>query len=318
MPILVTGAAGFIGSNLVERLRGMGREAVGLDNFNDYYDPRIKRANAARLGELGAEVVEGDFCDMGLCERLFAERRFDMVVHLGARAGVRPSLADPLLYERVNCQGTLNLLECARKAGVPKFVFASSSSVYGDSAKVPFSESDPAARPISPYAATKRAGELHCHTYWHLYGIKAVCLRFFTVYGPWGRPDMAIYKFSDAIENGREIAMYGDGSTKRDYTFIADILDGVVAAMERDLGYEIVNLGESRVTELRRLIALIEEALGKKARIVRQPLQPGDVDTTCADVSKARELLGYDPQHPLEKGLPIFVEWYRRIRRELA
>ena len=317
MSVLVTGGAGFIGSNLIDRLARQGREVVGLDNFNDYYDPRIKRANAARLETLGATVAEGDFCDLERTEALFRERKLDMVVHLGARAGVRPSLEQPLLYEKVNCQGTLNLLELARRHGVPKFVFASSSSVYGNNTKVPFSEDDPVGRPISPYAATKRAGELLCHTYYHLYGIETVCLRFFTVYGPWGRPDMAIYKFTDAIENGRPIAMYGDGTTQRDYTFIEDILDGVTAAMERTLGYEIVNLGESKVIELRRLIETIEDALGKKAQIERRPMQPGDVEKTYADIAKARRLLDYNPQYPVSKGVPAFVEWYREMRSRL-
>ncbi len=249
-------------------------------------------------------MIEGD-----IRGKLPAEN-FDAIVHLAARAGVRPSLAQPRLYTDVNVAGTQNLLEFARATGVKKFVFASSSSVYGVNQKVPFSEHDPIFRPISPYAATKLAGEALCHVYHHLYGMDMVCLRFFTVYGPRQRPDLAIRKFTAAILAGQPIEVFGDGSTRRDYTHIDDILQGVLAALDRPLGFEIINLGESRTVELRELIALIEKATGKTARIHRQPLQPGDVPVTFADITKARRLLDYNPRVPIEDGIARFVDWY--------
>ena len=313
MAILVTGGAGFIGSHLLERLTAQGREVVCLDDFNDYYDPAIKRRNIAPfLERKRVRLYEGDVRDEALCRRIFQSEAIEAVVHLAARAGVRASLEDPLLYEDVNCRGTLVLLRLACEFEVRRFVFGSSSSVYGNTKKIPFSEDDFVGEPVSPYAATKRAGELYCHTFHHLYGLPTTCLRFFTVYGPRNRPDMAIYKFTRLIEAGEPIPIFGDGTTKRDYTFCSDIIDGVTAALDADLGFEIINLGEEKVVELKYLVSLLEEALGKSARLEYQPEQPGDMPLTSADISKARRLLGYAPSFPIERGIPIVVEWYRR------
>ena len=310
MNVLVTGGAGFIGSHVVERLLERGDTVTTLDDFNDFYDPALKRRNAAAFASK-ARVVEADICNEIALRELFLTGRFDTIVHLAARAGVRGSLAHPQLYTRVNVAGTQTLLELAREFGVKKFVFASSSSVYGVNQKLPFNEDDPIQKPISPYAATKLAGEALCHVYHHLYGLEMVCLRFFTVYGPRQRPDLVIYKFTQAILAGKPIEVYGDGHTARDYTYIDDILQGVMATVERSFGFEIINLGESHTVELRELIALIEKATGKTAQINRQPMQPGDVPITYADISKARRLLGYNPQVPIEDGIARFVEWYR-------
>jgi len=310
MNVLVTGGAGFIGSHVVERLLERGDTVTTLDDFNDFYDPALKRRNAAAFASK-ARVVEADICNEIALRELFLTGRFDTIVHLAARAGVRGSLAHPQLYTRVNVAGTQTLLELAREFGVKKFVFASSSSVYGVNQKLPFNEDDPIQKPISPYAATKLAGEALCHVYHHLYGLEMVCLRFFTVYGPRQRPDLVIYKFTQAILAGKPIEVYGDGHTARDYTYIDDILQGVMATVERSFGFEIINLGESHTVELRALIALIEKATGKTAQINRQPMQPGDVPITFADISKARRLLGYNPQVPIEDGIARFVEWYR-------
>ncbi|HEX6045767.1 MAG TPA: GDP-mannose 4,6-dehydratase [Pyrinomonadaceae bacterium] len=312
--ILVTGGAGFIGSHLVDRLLKSNVEHVTVvDDFNDFYDPRIKRANIRhQLDDLRYQLVEADIRDPESLERSLANTHFDCIVHLAARAGVRPSLAQPLLYNETNVNGTLNLLEFARQHGIKQFVFGSSSSVYGINAKVPFSEDDPIRQPISPYAATKGAGELLCHTYSHLYGIRCVCLRFFTVYGPRQRPDLAIHKFARLISDGKPIPVFGDGTTRRDYTYVDDIIDGVVASINYDQSaYEVINLGESRTVELRELIALLEKELDAHAVIDRQPPQPGDVPQTFADISKARKLLGYNPQTQIEDGLRRFVEWFR-------
>jgi len=315
MRILVTGGAGFIGSHLVDRLLARGDSVVVVDNLNDYYDPAVKERNiSGALASDAMTFVRGDILDATLMDRLFTEHRFDVIVHLAARAGVRPSLEQPLLYEEVNCRGTLNLLECARRHDVKRFVFASSSSVYGNVKEIPFREDARIDRPVSPYAATKAAGELYCHNYHHLYGISVTALRFFTVYGPRGRPDMAIYKFTNLVERGEQIPFYGDGTTARDYTFYTDIIDGVEAAIDRDLGFEIINLGESRTTTLSDLVKIIEDALGKKAQIDRLPLQPGDVMLTCADVSKARRLLDYSPSTTVAEGVARFVEWYRGVK----
>lgn len=314
MQILVTGGAGFIGSHLTEKLLARGDEVVVLDNLNDYYDPAVKQRNLAKALESSAMTfIKGDIRDVALLDQVFAEYRFDVIVHLAARAGVRPSLVQPLLYEAVNCQGTLNLLEKARSCGIARFVFASSSSVYGNVKEIPFSEDARVDKPVSPYAATKAAGELFCHNYHHLYGISVTALRFFTVYGPRQRPDMAIHKFTALIDQGKPLPFYGDGTTKRDYTYYTDIIDGVTAAVDRDLGFEIVNLGESQTTTLNELVETIEQALGKKAVLDHQPMQPGDVVMTCADVSKARRLLGYEPSTPVSEGVPKFVEWYREV-----
>ena len=312
MKVLVTGGAGFIGSHFCEYLLDRDHEVVALDNFNDYYDPGIKRRNVESFaGRNGAELVEGDILDAGLLERLFSQHRFDAVVHLAARAGVRPSLQQPKLYERVNVQGTIEILEQAQKHGVKKIVVASSSSVYGNNKKVPFSESDSVDHPISPYAATKKACELISYTYHHLYDLDITCLRFFTVYGPRQRPDMAIHKFTALIAKGEPIPMYGDGSTQRDYTYITDILDGVYKSLLHCDGYHIYNLGESRTIRLRDLIQLIEEAYGKKAEIRQLPMQPGDVQITYADISRAKHELGYNPQVDVADGVQEFVKWFK-------
>ena len=312
MIILVTGGAGFIGSHLTERLLGRGDRVVALDNLNDYYDPRIKQHNLERARQLpGFTFIQGDILDTSLLKRIFNDYSFDVIVHLAARAGVRPSLEQPLLYEQVNCQGTLNLLEETRKRNIRRFVFASSSSVYGNVKTVPFREDARVDRPVSPYAASKAAGELYCHNYFHLYGISVTALRFFTVYGPRQRPDMAIHKFTALIDRGKPLPFFGDGGTERDYTYFSDIVDGVVASIDRDLGFEIINLGESRTTKLSELVAIIEESLGKKALLQNMPMQPGDVVMTCADVSKAERLLNYRPSTTVREGVKRFVEWYR-------
>jgi UDP-glucuronate 4-epimerase len=315
--ILVTGGAGFIGSHLVERLLAEGDWRVtALDDFNDFYAPEVKRANVrAHLQHELYNLVEADIRDREALARIFAETRFDVIVHLAARAGVRPSLTEPQLYAETNINGTLNLLELARSYETKQFVFGSSSSVYGINAKVPFNEEDPIRQPISPYAATKAAGELLCHTYTHLYGIRSVCLRFFTVYGARQRPDLAIHKFARLIDEGQPIPVFGDGTTRRDYTYIDDIIAGVRAAIDYTASdYEVFNLGESRTVELNELISLLEKNLDAKAVINRQPMQPGDVPQTFADVDKARRLLGYNPQTQIEEGVRRFVHWFRHER----
>ena len=312
--VLVTGGAGFIGSHLVARLLAEGQwRVVVVDDFNDFYDPALKRRNvSAHLGREEFALHEADIRDRATLDEVFKGAKFDVVVHLAARAGVRPSLAEPMLYTETNIGGTLNLLELARAHGVRQFVFGSSSSVYGENEKVPFAEEDPVNKPISPYAATKAAGELLCHTYSHLFGLRCVCLRFFTVYGARQRPDLAIHKFARLISEGKPIPVFGDGTTRRDYTYVDDIVAGVRAAMEYEASvYEVVNLGGSRTVELRELITLLERELGREAVIDRQPAQPGDVPRTYADVSKARRLLGYDPQTPIEEGIRRFVQWFK-------
>ena len=310
--ILVTGGAGFIGSHLTRRLLERGERVTCLDDFNDFYDPAIKRRNAAGFANHAAwRLVEGDIRDATLVDDLFVKSRFDAVIHLAARAGVRPSLREPILYEDVNCIGSLRLLEAARHHGPANFVFASSSSVYGINEKVPFSESDPVENPISPYATTKRAGELLCYNYHHLYGLRTSCLRFFTVYGPSQRPEMAIAKFTDLLARGERIPLYGDGSTRRDYTYIDDIVDGVVAALDLAPGFEIFNLGGSQTTRLDDLVRWIADALGVEAQIDFLPEQPGDVPITYANVAKAGRMLGYAPKVPIREGLARVADWYR-------
>lgn len=312
--ILVTGGAGFIGSHLVDRLIAEGGwQITVVDDFNDFYSPDIKRANiAGHLQNPDYALIEADIRDAGRMSAIFAKTKFDVIAHLAARAGVRPSLAEPELYVETNINGTTNLLELARKHKIKQFVFGSSSSVYGINEKVPFAEDDRINQPISPYAATKAAGELLCHTYSHLYDIRTVCLRFFTVYGARQRPDLAIHKFSKLITEGMPIQVFGDGSSRRDYTYIDDIIQGVRAAIDYDASiHEIFNLGESQTVTLSELISLIENSLDMHAIVDRQPWQPGDVPATFADITKSRALLGYDPTTRIQDGIPKFVEWFR-------
>ncbi len=313
MKVIITGAAGFIGSHVAEKLLARGDEIVALDIFDDFYDPRIKRANLE--GVLGKiRLYEDDIRDREAMERIFEEERPEAVVHLAARAGVRPSLENPPLYVDVNINGTMSLLEAARRFPVENFVFTSSSSVYGNNEKVPFSEDDPVDHPVSPYAATKKAGELLCHTYHHLYNMNITCIRPFTVYGPRQRPEMAIHKFTRLMLRGEELPLFGDGTTERDYTYIDDLADGYVKAVDKPLGYEVVNFGESRTISLSGLVSLLGEITGAPSRGKHLPEQPGDVRRTYADVSKAVRLLGYEPRTELAEGLGRFVDWYRAVR----
>jgi UDP-glucuronate 4-epimerase len=312
MKAVVTGAAGFIGSHLTERLLRDGWSVVGIDSFDEFYAPRIKRRNIAQAAlDPRFRLVEADIRDKARMEEAVPSDA-DVIVHLAARAGVRPSIEQPALYADVNIDGTVVMLEAARRREIRKFVFASSSSVYGNNKKVPFSEDDNVDFPISPYAATKKAGELICHTYHHLYGIDMTCLRFFTVYGPRQRPDLAIHKFARLIENGKPIPVYGDGTMSRDFTYIDDIVNGIVASMERCSGYHIYNLGESRPIDVNDLIAEIEKALGRKAMKNYLPVQPGDVERTYADVTKAQRDLDYQPSTHIADGLAHFVAWLRQ------
>jgi UDP-glucuronate 4-epimerase len=318
--VLVTGGAGFIGSHLCERLLQEGYRVVSFDNFNAFYDRSIKENNIESIRTHDTEgkfiSVFGDIRDkFHLFEVMERERPF-CVIHLAAMAGVRPSIEDPLCYSDVNIVGTQILLEACVALKIRHFVFASSSSVYGNNSKIPFSEEDCVDYPISPYAATKKAGELLCHNYFHLYDMRIVCLRFFTVYGPRQRPDLAIHKFTSYILDGKEISVYGDGGTRRDYTYIDDCISGIMGAFrwitgekEAKAAYQIVNLGESRMISLSEMIACIERVVGKKAEIKRLPLQPGDVERTFADISKARRLFGYSPATDFEVGIGHFVEW---------
>src|SRR4051812_23869686 len=312
MNVLVTGGAGFIGSNLSEQLLAAGHRVWAFDDLNNFYAPARKERNLQELQTPGKPFtfIRGDLTDARAVEDVFGAVQFDQVIHLAARAGVRPSLEDPVLYQEVNVTGTVRLLEAARKRGVKKITIASSSSVYGLNSKAPFSESDPIFHPISPYAASKLACEALGHVYHHIYGMDIVMLRFFTVYGPRQRPDLAICKFIDRISKGQPIPVFGDGSTSRDYTFVTDIVDGIHACMQKEFGYEVFNLGNHDGVKLSYLIELIEKAVGKKANIDRQPIQPGDVPLTCADISKAQRMLGYKPKVKIEAGIPFFVEWY--------
>lgn len=302
--VFITGVAGFIGSNLALRMLREGWSVTGIDNFDDFYDPGIKRAAVNKLrGYTAFQIAEGDIRDRKLLDRIFASEKPDLVIHLAARAGVRPSIEQPELYYDVNVTGTLVLLEAMRNSGIRDLLFASSSSVYGNNQKVPFSETDPVDYPISPYAATKKAGELLCYTYHHLYDFNIFCLRFFTVYGPGQRPEMAIQQFGKKITEGSPITLFGDGNSRRDYTFIDDILSGIIASAEKLSGYEVINLGNSDTISLIDLVHGIEDTLGKKAVIEWKPMQPGDVEITYADISKAGKLLGYKPDYPVHKGL---------------
>ena len=303
--VLVTGGAGFIGSHLCERLLAEGRPVAILDDLNAFYDPGIKRANLRRLR--GASFLQGDIRDPKAVANVFRRHRVKSVVHLAARAGVRPSVRDPALYASVNVEGTAVVLEAARRYGAERFLFGSSSSVYGRSAKAPFREDDPAAAPVSPYAATKRAGELLCSAHHELHGTPILALRFFTVYGPRQRPDMAIAKFTRAIREGREIPFYGDGGSRRDYTHVSDIVVALRAALRWKQGFEIVNLGGARTITLRALISLLERAIGHRARLKRLAEQEGDVPLTSADIRKARGLLGWSPRMPIERGIAQYA-----------
>lgn len=316
MRLLVTGGAGFIGSHLVEKILKRGDSVAVLDDFNDFYDPAIKRGNLADLnGNL--EVFEADLRDGERVRQIVKDGNFDAIVHLAARAGVRPSMLEPELYIDTNIKGTFHLLEAARLADVKRFVFASSSSVYGASKVVPFSEDQRLSQTLSPYAATKLAGETICSNYTYLYGMRVVCLRFFTVYGPRQRPDLAIHQFTRKIDEGKPINQFGDGSTQRDYTYVDDIVQGIEGALayEGEL-FDIFNLGESQTTTLSELIRRIENTVGKKALINYLPEQKGDMPRTFADISKARQLLGYAPTTPIAEGIPKFVAWYRELRKK--
>lgn len=311
---LVTGGAGFIGSHVCERLLVAGHSVWAFDDLNSFYDPQIKRGNLRDLQSLAQpfEFIHGDLVDRAALEELFDSVKFDQVIHLAARAGVRPSLAEPALYQRVNVEGTVNVLETARLHGVKKITMASSSSVYGVNAKVPFSETDPIFSAISPYAASKLACEALGHVYHHVYGFDVAMLRFFTVYGPRQRPDLAIHKFAQLISTGKPIPVFGDGRTARDYTYITDTVDGVLACTTKDVGFEIFNLGESQTVTLSHLIELLENSLGRKAVVEHQPPQPGDVPITFADIAKARRQLGYNPRVKIADGIPLFVDWFRK------
>lgn len=315
MNFLITGGAGFIGSHVCERLLRSGHGVWALDDLNSFYDPQLKRRNLHEIEALGKafEFVHGDITNRGAVDELIGRVKFDQIIHLAARAGVRPSLAEPALYQRVNVEGTVNVLEAARRASVRKITIASSSSVYGANSKVPFSESDPIFSTISPYAASKLACEALGHVYHHIYGMDAVMLRLFTVYGQRQRPDLAIYKFARLITAGKPIPVFGDPEKSgRDYTFISDVLDGIMACTGAEFGYEIFNLGESQTVTLSRMIELLEQALGKKAIIDRQPMQPGDVPLTFADISKARARLGYNPRTKIELGIALFADWFKK------
>lgn len=319
--ILVTGGAGFIGSHLSERLLKEGNKVLVIDNFNNYYNPEIKRNNLEEVKKTCIEngislenfkVFEGDIRDKGFLKEVFSNK-IDSIMHLAAMAGVRPSIQDPSLYYDVNITGTVNLLEICRENGIKQFVFASSSSVYGNNEKVPFSESDRVDNPISPYAATKKSGELLCHTYHHLFDMNIACLRFFTVYGPRQRPDLAINKFTSLILEGKEIPFYGDGSTSRDYTYVDDIVSGIVSSINYvntdKKVFEILNIGGDKTVSLIEMVETIEEVLGKKAKLNRLPMQPGDVNRTCADISHSKEVIDYNPKTIFKEGIKKFIEW---------
>ena len=318
--ILITGAAGFIGSHLVERLRQRGERLTCLDNFDPYYPSGLKQANLKEaLDGCDPCFVQGDIRDGELLRRLFSEREIGTVVHLAARPGVRASLRDPAPCLDINVQGTLSLLEACRSFGVRRFIFASSSSIYGESAGVPVSEDGAAHRPLSPYGASKAAAELLCHSYARLFDMTTIVLRFFTVYGPRQRPDMAIRRFTELIDRGREVRLFGDGQSRRDYTYIADIIAGIEASLSEPLvGFHVFNLGGSHPVPLATVIELIERNLGKQAEVRFEPPQPGEPTVTFADISKAASILGFHPSVPVEEGIRRFVGWYRERRDALA
>ncbi|MCK6543668.1 GDP-mannose 4,6-dehydratase [bacterium] len=310
--ILVTGCAGFIGSHVTDALLKAGHEVVGLDNFDHFYDPAIKEKNLTNaIQSPGFRLLRGDILDADLMSRIFSESKLDLVIHLAARAGVRPSIQDPKIYQKVNVEGTMNILEAMRAHNVKKLLLASSSSVYGNNEKVPYHETDNVDHAISPYAATKKACEVLAYTYHHLFGIDAFCLRFFTVYGPRQRPEMAIHLFTRLIDEGKPITLFGDGQTFRDYTYVDDIVHGIMQCIDGLRGYEILNLGESQTISLIDLVNTIEKALGKKAQIRWMPNQPGDVQKTYADISKAKRLIGYKPSVSINIGIERFVDYFR-------
>lgn len=315
MRVLITGGAGFIAYHLASALMSRSAEVSLLDNFNSFYDPQIKRRNVRDLQARGhATLHTVDILDRDGLRSVFETARPEVVVHLAAWAGVRPSLEKPDLYSSVNVTGTVNMLEMAKEFSTRCFVFGSSSSVYGGNVKVPFSEDDPVDRPVSPYAATKRAGELLCHTYAHNFAMHITCLRFFTVYGPRQRPEMAIHKFAQLMAEGKEIPLYGPGDSRRDYTYVEDIVSGVLGAIDANLQFEIINLGESQTTTLLDLVRHLEEALGLKALLRFLPNQPGDMEVTCADITRARRLIGYNPQTPIREGIGRFADWFKNSR----
>lgn len=312
MKFLITGGAGFIGSHVCDALLQRGDEVICVDNFNDYYDPRIKEKNVEHnLNNSNFTLFKVDITDLERLRYIFQTQQPDKIVHLAARAGVRPSISQPFLYEKVNIQGTLNLLELSKEFKIKNFVSASSSSVYGNREKGPFSENDDVNNPISPYAATKKFGELICYTYHHLHGLNTSCLRFFTVYGPRGRPDMAPLKFTKLIDSEQQIQVYGDGTSRRDYTYIKDIVKGILAALDKNYPYEIFNLGNSHPIELNYFISTIEEAVGKKADRINVGKQQGDVEVTFADTTKTEKLLGFKPDTDIKEGIKKMVQWYK-------
>jgi UDP-glucuronate 4-epimerase len=317
MNILVTGGAGFIGSHLCEKLIDLGFNVICIDNFNDFYSPALKENNISKIvNSRNFKIYRADICDFNGLDEIFSENNIELVIHLAARAGVRPSIKNPLLYEKVNVAGTINILECCRKYNNPKLIFASSSSVYGGNRKIPFSENDSVDCPVSPYAATKRAGELLCYTYYNLFKIHVFCFRFFTVYGPRQRPEMAIHKFTRQILNGEQVEIYGDGSSSRDYTYIDDIISGMVNSLDRIKGFEIINLGNSNPIKLIKLVSLIEEITGCRANLKFVESQPGDVFMTYADIRKAKKVLKYSPETNIRDGLGKFIKWYKEKKEE--
>jgi UDP-glucuronate 4-epimerase len=316
--VLVTGGAGFIGSHLCDHLISNGIHVICLDNFDNFYDPNIKIKNVAEITEKlpdRFELITGDIRNPEHLKEIFNKDKIDFVIHLAARAGVRPSIADPLLYQDVNIRGTIILLEACKTYGIKNFIFASSSSVYGENQRVPFTEKDLDIQPISPYGATKRAGELLCYSYHHLYGMNIACVRIFTAYGPRQRPEMAIHKFTRLIDQGKKIPVFGDGSSRRDYTYIDDLIEGILGVIRHHQGFEVYNLGESQTTSLIELIRLIEETFGEKANIEMLKPQPGDVSTTYADITKAQQMLKYQPKVKMEEGIRRFVEWYQEGKK---
>jgi len=311
MKILVTGGAGFIGSHLTDKLLSMNHEIVCVDNFNTYYDPKIKRENIKPfLDSKNYTIHEHNIQNYEELKKIFYKENFQAVIHLAARAGVRPSIEEPDLYNRVNVIGTTNLLDLAKDTKVPQFIFGSSSSVYGINSKVPFSEDDKIDRPISPYAATKIAGEMLCHVYHNLYGIRITSLRFFTVYGPRQRPEMAIHKFADMIYNGVAIPFFGDGSSRRDYTYVDDIVAGIIASLQKNYEYEVFNLGNSHTISLKELVEIIEDNIGRKAVLDKMPMQLGDVPITYSNISKAKKMLGFSPETDIKDGIKKFAGWF--------